>query len=128
MTCYMRIKRILFAASSLCLLYLSGWTQAPTLPVKGIVLTDKGVPVEGASVSISGSAKGAITNSKGTFTLAAPSDAILVITYIGYDTAHVRAQASVQVTLHPASVSLNDVIVIGYGTAKRKDLTGALAL
>ena len=53
---------------------------------------------------------------------------MLVITYVGYDTAHVPAQASVQVTLHPAGASLNDVIVIGYGTAKRKDLTGSLAV
>ena len=112
----------------LCFLYLSGWAQAPTLSVNGIVLTDKGVPVEGASVSISGSGRGAITDGKGAFNLRAPGDAILVITYIGYDTAHVRAQASVQVTLHPASASLNDVIVIGYGTARRKDLTGSLAV
>src|ERR1700729_721331 len=128
MTCYMRIKRIMFVASMLCFLYLSGWAQAPTLSVKGIVLTDKGAPVEGASVRISGSGRGAITDGKGAFNLRAPGDAILVITYIGYDTAHVRAQASVQVTLHPASTSLNDVIVIGYGTARRKDLTGSLAV
>jgi TonB-linked SusC/RagA family outer membrane protein len=128
MTCYMRIKRILIAAALLCLLQLPGWAQTPALSVKGTVLTDKGVPVEGASVSISGSGKGAITDSKGIFTLRAPADAVLVITYVGYDTAHVPAQASVQITLHPAGASLNDVIVIGYGTAKRKDLTGALAV
>src|ERR1700722_9488515 len=128
MTCYMRIKRILIAAALLCLLQLPGWTQTPILSVKGTVLTDKGVPVEGASVSISGSGKGAITDSKGIFTLRAPADAILVITYLGYATAHVPAQASIQVTLHPAGASLDEIVVIGYGTAKRKDLTGSLAV
>ena len=106
----------MIAAALLCLLQLPGWAQTPALSVKGTVLTDKGVPVEGASVSISGSGKGAITDSKGIFTLRAPADAVLVITYVGYDTAHVPAQASVQITLHPAGASLNDVIVIGYGT------------
>ena len=60
----MRIKRILIAAVLLCLLQLPGWTQTPALSVKGTVLTDKGVPVEGASVSISGSGKGAITDNE----------------------------------------------------------------
>ena len=96
MTCYMRIKRILVAVLLLCLLQLPGWTQAPAISIKGTVLTDKGVPIEGASISISGSGKGAITDSKGAFTLRA-AGAILVITYIGYDTAHVPAQASVQI-------------------------------
>ena len=76
MTCYMRTKRILFAAALLCLLQLPGWAQAPTLSVKGTVFTDKGVPVEGASVGILRALERAlITNSKGAFTLAAPSNA-----------------------------------------------------
>src|SRR5580692_5542867 len=128
MTCYMRIKRILFAAALFCLLQQPGWAQAPALSVKGTVLTDRGVPVEGASVSIAGSGKGAITDSKGIFTLRAPADAMLVITYVGFDTAHVPVQTPVQIMLHPSGALLNDVIVIGYGTAKRKDLTGSLAV
>jgi TonB-linked SusC/RagA family outer membrane protein len=122
-----KTKRLLIA-TLLCLLQLPGWAQAPTLSVKGTVLTDKGLPVEGASVSISGSGKGTITNGKGLFILSAPVNALLVITFVGYDTVHVRAQVAVQVTLRPMTSSLNDVIVIGYGTAKRKDLTGSLAV
>ena len=97
-----KTKRLLIA-TLLCLLQLPGWAQAPTLSVKGTVLTDKGAPVEGASVSISGSGKGTITNGKGVFTLLAPADALLIITYVGYDTAHAQAQASVQVTLRPST-------------------------
>ncbi len=123
-----KTTRLLIAFVLLCLLQLPGRAQAPALSVKGTVLSDKGVPIEGASISIAGSAKGAITDSKGIFTLSAPADAILVVTYIGYDTAHVHASASVTVTLRPTNGSLNDVIVIGYGTQQRKDLTGALAV
>ena len=119
---------LLIASVLLCLLQLPGRAQAPALPVKGTVLTDKGLPIEGASVIISGSNKGAVTTSKGTFTLSAPADAMLIITSIGYDTARVPARTGVQVTLHSSIGSLNDVVVIGYGTAKRKDLTGSLAV
>lgn len=123
-----KTKRLLIAATLLCLLQLPGLAQTPTLPIKGTVLTDKGLPIEGASVIISGSNKGAVTTSKGTFTLSAPADAILLITSIGYDTARVPARTEVQVTLHTSIGALNDVVVIGYGTAKRKDLTGSLAV
>jgi TonB-dependent starch-binding outer membrane protein SusC len=123
-----KTKRLLIAATLLCLLYLPGKAQAPAIAVHGTVLSDKGAPVEGASVIISGSSKGTVTNSKGVFTLSAPADALLVITFVGYDTAQARARSTVQVVLRPGSGSLNDVVVIGYGTAKRKDLTGSLAV
>jgi TonB-dependent starch-binding outer membrane protein SusC len=123
-----KTKRLLIAATLFSLLQLSGWAQAPAIAVHGTVLSDKGLPVEGASVIISGSSRGAVTNSKGIFTLSAPADALLFITFVGYDTAQVRAKSTVQVVLRLGSGSLNDVVVIGYGTAKRKDLTGSLAV
>jgi TonB-dependent starch-binding outer membrane protein SusC len=127
--CFPKTKRIFFAILVLLLqLVTSAQAQAPALPVSGTVLTDKGVPVEGASVSVAGSARGAVTDAKGGFHLSAATNTILVVTYIGYDTIHVRAQAVVQIMLHVSAGSLNDVIVIGYGTAKRKDLTGSLAV
>ena len=112
----------------LCLLQLPGRAQTPTVAIKGTVTTDKGSPIEGASVLITGTNKGTLTDSKGVFALSAPADAILLITYVGFDTARITARSSAQVTLHPAASALNDVIVIGYGTAKRKDLTGSLAV
>src|SRR5579871_2893108 len=117
-----KTTRFLIAAILLCLLHLPGWTQGPDITVKGTVLSDKGLPIEGASISIAGSEKGAISNTQGVFTLMAPVGSTLVITYVGYDTAHVLAQATVQVRLKPTAGSLTDVIVIGYGTQQRKDL------
>jgi hypothetical protein len=123
-----KTSRLLIACTLLLLLQLPGRAQTPTLGIKGTVTTDKGAPVEGASVIIPGTNKGAITDGKGSFHLAAPVGSLLLITYVGYDTARVTAQPVVNVTLHPGSAALNDVIVIGYGTAKRKDLTGSLAV
>ena len=121
-------KRFLLIAVLGCLLHLAGSAQAPTLIVRGTVQTDKGLPIPGASISISGSAKGAISDGKGAFSLPAPADVLLIITCVGYDTVQVRPQSVVQITLHPSASLLNDVIVIPYGTVKRKDLTGSLAV
>ncbi len=123
-----KTKRFLIAAVFPCLFHLAGEAQTPPVGVHGTVLTDKGAPIPGASISIGGSNKGAISDTKGTFSLSAPADAFLIITYVGFDTARVRPQPNIQITLHPSTTSLNDVIVIGYGTAKRKDLTGSLAV
>lgn len=118
----------LIACVLLCLLQLPGRAQTPTFVVRGTVTTDKGAPVEGASVSIAGTDKGAITDSHGAFTVTAPANATLLVTYVGYDTARIEARSTLQITLHPLTGALNDVVVIGYGTQKRKDLTGALAV
>jgi len=124
----MHLTKILIACILLGLLQLPGHAQTPTFVVRGTVTTDKGAPIEGASVIIAGTAKGAVSDSKGAFTIPAPANATLLITYVGFDTARIQAQATVSVTLHPGTGALNDVIVIGYGTQKRKDLTGSLAV
>ena len=124
----MYFTKILIACMLLCLLHLPGQTQTPTFVVRGTVVTDKGAPIEGASVIIAGTTKGAVSGAKGTFTVSAPANATLLVTYVGYDTARIQAQATVSITLHPGTGALNDVIVIGYGTQKRKDLTGSLAV
>ncbi|HEV3410941.1 MAG TPA: SusC/RagA family TonB-linked outer membrane protein [Puia sp.] len=123
-----RTTQLLIATTLLSLLHLPGLAQGQTLPVNGTVLSDKGTPVEGASISITASGRGTITNSKGAFTLAAPPNAILVISYVGYDTVHVMAQRTVNVSMRPTAGSLTEVIVIPYGTQQRKDLTGSLAV
>ena len=121
-------KRLLLVAVLGCLLHLVGSAQAPTLTVHGTVQTDKGIPIPDASISIAGTAKGAISDSKGVFSLPAPANALLIITCVGYDTVQARPQSVLQISLHPSASFLNDVIVIPYGTTKRKDLTGSVAV
>ena len=100
----------------------------PLLPVTGTVNNEKGQPIEAASVSIGATGKGTLTDRNGKFALSAPEGALLVITYVGYDTITVGIQSRLSIVLHPTGASLNDVVVIGYGTQKRKDLTGALSV
>src|SRR3984957_18952863 len=121
-------KRLLLVAVLGCLLHLVGSAQAPTLTVHGKVQTDKGIPIPDASISIAGTAKGAISDSKGVFSLPAPANALLIITCVGYDTVQVRPQSVLQISLHPSASFLITVIVIPYGTTKRKDLTGSVAV
>lgn len=101
--------------------------QQAVIQVNGLVRNEKGAPVNLASVIIEGAGKGTVTNEKGAFTLSSPANAILLISYVGYDTVRVQAQTQLSVTLSPAAANLGDVVVIGYGTQKRKESTGAIA-
>ncbi len=95
--------------------------------VSGTIKNESGAPLQGASIIIYNSPNGTRTNKSGNFTIQAnPSDS-LFISYIGYDTAIVQAQSSLNVVLHRRGTSLSDVVVIGYGTARRKEVTGAIS-
>src|SRR5690606_42110073 len=83
----------------------------------------------GATVTVSGLSKTTSTSETGAFTLSnVPSGATLVISYIGYDTRMtVVNSSSVDIALEPSSSTLDDVVVIGYGSIRRKDVTTAIS-
>ena len=95
--------------------------------VRGTVSDEAGEPVIGASVQVQGTKTGAVTDFDGNFSVEAASNATLIISYIGYVTEEVSVQGrnNIQVTLREDVSSLNDVVVIGYGTMKKKLVTGA---
>ena len=95
--------------------------------VKGTVSDEAGEPIIGATVKVQGSNEGAITDFDGNFSVKAASNATLVISYIGYQTvtANVGGKSTVNVTMKEDNTTLNDVVVIGYGTMKKKLVTGA---
>jgi iron complex outermembrane receptor protein len=99
-----------------------------TVPVSGTVKNEKGEPVEAASVRVRHTTKGTFTDKAGAFSLTASPGDLLVISYVGYDTLQVKAGPQMQLALHPSAGSLNDVVVIGYGTQRRKELTGAISV
>jgi len=111
----------------LCLgLFLSASAFAQ-LNVKGLVKDDLGEPLPGAHVIEKGNAtNGAVTDFNGNFTLQTKKGATLVVSYIGYATQEVAAAPNVVVTMADDSKLLNDVVVIGYGRAKKSDLTGSV--
>ena len=110
--------------------------QSAQLQLKAdIVITGKvsgsdGIVLVGASIHIKGSNFGVTSGPDGSFSItAAPTD-ILLVSYVGYQTATipVNNRTVINVTLAPASTSLTDVVVIGYGTQKKADLTGAVSV
>jgi iron complex outermembrane receptor protein len=97
--------------------------------VTGTISDDKGAPVQGASVSVKGAKGGTTTDATGAFTLTVSVNAhALVISSVGYNQQEIGIPVDnkVAVTLVSSTQGLNDVIVIGYGTTKRKDATGSL--
>ena len=97
--------------------------------ITGRILSASGDPLAGATVHIKGSGAGTSTDSTGHYTLMAPDDATLVISYVGYETQEIAvgSRTRVDATLTSLPGSINEVVVIGYGTARKKDLTGAVS-
>jgi TonB-linked SusC/RagA family outer membrane protein len=96
--------------------------------VHGKIVDEEGNPLPFVSIVIKGTQKGAITAADGTFTLHASNGDVLLASSIGYEPQEIRytGQATVQFTLKRATNSLTDVVVIGYGAVKQKNLTGAV--
>lgn len=104
--------------------------SAQTITLTGNVKDTTGEPIIGASIVEKGNAgNGTITDLDGNFTLKMPSQATVIISYIGMKTEEIalKGQHKIHVTLVDDSKTLDEVIVIGYGTAKRKDITGSVA-
>ena len=103
--------------------------QAQNITVRGIV-TDSanGDPVPGASVIVSGTTTGVVTDVNGNYSITAPADGVLIFSSIGYETMQVpiRSNRTLNVELSPSSEFLDETIVVAYGTARKRDLTGAM--
>lgn len=96
--------------------------------VTGIVKDANGEPVIGANVKVKGMSIGVITDIDGRFALEAPLNSVLQITYIGYVSQEVRvkSRAGIQVTLVEDTETLDEVVVVGFGTQKKVNMTGAV--
>ena len=107
-------------------LFLSVSAFAQNFTVNGHVKDATGEDIIGATVRIVGQAGGVITDFDGNFVIEAKSGDKLQISYIGYETAEVAASPTLEVLLQDDSHSLNEVVVIGYGVARKNDLTGSV--
>ena len=102
----------------------------PPIQVRGKITNQKGEPVQNVSVLIAGSQVGTTTDNEGRYSLTVPSNtASLVISSVGFKTKTVKvgSQTEINVSLDDDVSGLNDVVVIGYGTAKKKDVTGSVS-
>lgn len=101
--------------------------QQQVVSVTGVVVEASGEPVIGASVVEKGTTNGSITDVDGRFALSVKPGATLVISYVGFTTQEVKASKNMRVVLKEDSEQLQEVVVVGYGTQKKENLTGAVA-
>ena len=94
--------------------------------VKGTVLDELGEPIIGANVVVEGTTIGAITDLDGAYTLTVPAGSNLKISYIGYTSQVVKAGTAPVVKLSEDSKTLSEVVVVGYGSQRKSDLTGGI--
>lgn len=114
----------------------TGQTEEAPAPVANISVFGKitdavtGEPLTGASIKLKGTPKGASSDAKGNYTLQVPENGgVLVISFIGYETIEkaVSQAGALDIALKPKAVQTEELVVVGYGTQKRKDVTGAVS-
>ena len=96
--------------------------------IEGVVNDAKGLPVPGANVIIKGTKNGVITDFDGVFKIKAKIGDVLIISSLGFDKKEVKIQGNaIKIVIEESNTTLNEVVVVGYGTVKKKDLTGAIS-
>ncbi|HEY4288058.1 MAG TPA: TonB-dependent receptor [Puia sp.] len=107
-------------------------SSPPPILVRGRILGRDGKPLQGVSVIIAGTTKGTTTDRDGRFELSVPEggNRMLEISSVGFQKKSIKigAQTDIQITLEESNSELNDVVVVGYGTQKKSDLTGSVAV
>src|SRR6185312_14104319 len=127
-------KSLLLKGRTLCLLLCcmvsSLVVTAQTRHTGKVIGSDDKLPVVGASVRIKGTNTGVVTDINGDFALNVSPGNVLVVSYIGYITQEVTVQGnqSITVTLNPANSTLNEVVVVGYTSQQKKDISGSVAV
>ncbi|HEX9151206.1 MAG TPA: SusC/RagA family TonB-linked outer membrane protein, partial [Flavobacterium sp.] len=118
--------KILMSTIICVLLYTSGYAQERT--VSGVISDASKFPIPGVNVLIKGTQKGVSTDFDGKYSISVPSGATLVFSYIGFKAKEQKVgdASSYNITLESESATLDEVVVVGYGVKKKKDLTGSI--
>ncbi len=97
-------------------------------PISGTVTDETGMPLPGAIILVKGATTGTVTDLDGKFSLDVPEGAILQVSYVGYmgREIEVNGQSILEIQLEPDATQLEEMVVVGYGTQKRSDVTGAI--
>ncbi len=125
MNCYSSLRRL--ALLGICIVFGAAAAFAQRT-ITGTVVDNNGEPLIGANVLIKGTSSGTITDLDGNYSIKANDGDVLVFSYTGYQSQEiaVSGQSSVNVTLQSGQL-LEEIVVVGYGTAQRKDVTGSVA-
>ncbi|MGZ8524501.1 MAG: TonB-dependent receptor [Chitinophagaceae bacterium] len=108
----------------------TGTAPVPDVVIRGKVTGDGGIPLPGVSIQVKGTTTGTSTNNEGNFTLTVPNENVtLVISSVGYDQQEIAlgGRTEINVALVTSTKLIDQVVVIGYGTATKRDLTGSIA-
>ena len=121
------VRKILLSLIAVLGLCVYGFAQ--NRQVSGKVADAEGKPVAGATVMVDGTSTGTTTGTDGKFTIAAPADATLAVSFIGYETRKVAVagKTHVEVVMHEDAQAIENVVVTAFGTTTKKDLTGSIA-
>ncbi|HVU84289.1 MAG TPA: SusC/RagA family TonB-linked outer membrane protein, partial [Puia sp.] len=122
----LRSKQFLFLLVS-TFFWLTGIAQNNL--ITGRITTGDGSPISGVSVTLKGSTTGTVTDAEGRFNINASPKQVLVFSYVGYKTKEVtvREEKNLEIHLEASDNNLNSVVVIGYGTQRKSDVTGAIS-
>ena len=121
------LEKMMFTA--IFLLLTTIFAQAQNITVRGRILNQEKQGIENASVTVKGTTNGVTSNAEGNFEISAPSNGTLVISSVGFASQEVKVsgQSTLDITLSTAGNNLEQVVVVGYGTQKKRDLTGSVA-
>ncbi len=112
-----------------CLLAMfsfTSWISAQS--ISGKVLDESGLPLPGVNVTVGSSTTGTVTDIDGVFNINANAGDLLTFRFVGYSEQKVAAAAGMSVTLKPSATDLSEVVVIGYGTQRKADVTGSIGV
>lgn len=132
MNCFTKIGKwkisvyFFLLVTSSCLLSFSLLAQETT--ITGTVTGLNNAPLSGVNVTVKGTSKGVSTNTAGGFTISAGANSTLVVSYIGYASQeiNVAGRTDINVALVASNTELEQVVVVGYGTQRKRDLTGSI--
>lgn len=131
-----RIKKLLLLMKLTTLLFLLGLIQvsatvyAQQRSVSGKIVDESGQPLPGVTVVVKGTTNGTVSNPDGNYTISnVPEDATLVFSFVGMRTQEIAVgnQTTINVTMVVDAIGLEEVVAVGYGTARRKDISGAVS-
>lgn len=119
-----------FVLLIMAVLTASSWSLAQNRQISGVVTDNDGQPISGATVLIEGTSVGTTTNINGEFSISAPANGTLSVSFIGYESVQVpiAGKTWISVSLKEDTHAIDDVIVVAYGTAKKESFTGSVAV
>lgn len=125
----MRKKFYTYLSVVLMLMLSAGFVQAQDVQVSGTVLDETGSPLPGVTILLKGTTRGTTTDLDGKYSISSPASGVLVFSFIGYNNSEetIGNRTKIDITLNPDVSNLEEVVVVGYGTQKKSQLTGAIS-